>query len=265
MSVAELHLTSRALSANTHVQVILPEPPMEGVRAFYESGRKYKVLWLLHGGTGNAFDWVRKSMIDVYAEERDLVVVMPDGYNSYYTNWPEYRLNMETYFFEELMPMVYNWLPVSRAREDNFIAGLSMGALGTAKFVAMRPELFAGAAMFSATPIDLRAEPTGRRDRNLVNQAILAHGSLGKALESSDNDWDLLLRNRDRLPLMYFSCGTEDEHYPELYVKFKKYAQDNDLPFLFSETPGFRHEWRFWDQEIEKALKLFGLEPVYRF
>lgn len=271
MSMAEFTVRSKHLMTETVIHVALPELPMDPAqmdlgdpKEFYESGRRYRVLWLLHGGTDNSSSWVRKSLIERYAAERDLMVVMPCAYNSYYTNWPDYSLNWETYFLEELMPMMYNWLPISSAREDNFIAGLSMGALGAAKFAAYRPELFAGAAMFSAAPVNLRAEPVGRRDANIVHQMIMANGSLEKALASSDNTWDLLLQNRDRLPQMYFSCGTADEHYEQLYVRFKEYALAENLPFIFSEVPGFDHEWRLWNREVEKALDLFHIESLSR-
>lgn len=266
VSAIEFNLRSKYLMTETVIHMAVPEVPIEGEdpRAFYESGKKYKVLWLLHGGSDNSSSWLRKSLIERYAAERDLMVVMPCAYNSYYTNWPDYLLNWETYFLEELMPMMYSWMPISTAREDNFIAGLSMGALGTAKFAALRPELFAGAAMLSAVPVNLRAKPIGRRDANIIKQAVMANGGLEQALESSDNTWNLLLKNKDRLPKMYASCGTADEHYEQLYVPFKEYAQKEGLPFTFCEIPGYDHEWRLWNQEIEKALDLFGIKALRR-
>ncbi len=92
---------------------------------FYGSGRKYKVLWLLHGTFGDHTDWVRKTNIEMYAVERNLAVVMPSALNSNYSNWNNTMLGFNMYDFltEELMPLIYGWLPVSDKREDNFIAG----------------------------------------------------------------------------------------------------------------------------------------------
>lgn len=52
----------------------------------YMPGRKYQVLWLLHGGTGDDSDYLHYSNIARYAEEHKLAVVMPADYNALYTD-----------------------------------------------------------------------------------------------------------------------------------------------------------------------------------
>jgi putative tributyrin esterase len=88
MSLVTMNFESQYLNGNTTISVILPDKPRnQRAKEFYESGRKYKVLWLLHGGFGDHSDWLRKSSIELYASERDLIVVMPSALNSGYTNW----------------------------------------------------------------------------------------------------------------------------------------------------------------------------------
>ena len=131
MALLTLNFESKYLGGNHNVGVILPDCPYGAVpRKFYEEQKKYKVLWLLHGTFGDYSDWIRKSMIELYATEKNLLVVMPSALNSDYENWPNFGLgfNMWDYFFEELMPLVYNWFPASQDRKDNYIAGLSMGS-----------------------------------------------------------------------------------------------------------------------------------------
>ena len=143
MAYMQLDFSSQYLGGSHPVSIILPERP-DGMDAkdFYSSGKKYKVLWLLHGSFDDHTAWVRKSNIEVYACEKDLIVVMPNALNSNYANWPEFGLgyNMYDYLFEELMPLVYNWLPASQKREDNYIAGLSMGGRGTCVYAFNHPE-----------------------------------------------------------------------------------------------------------------------------
>ncbi len=163
MAYMQLNFSSQYLGGSHPVSVILPERP-NGMSAkeFYSSGKKYKVLWLLHGSYDDHTAWVRKSNIEVYACEKDLIVVMPNALNSNYANWPQFGLgyNMYDYLFEELMPLVYNWLPASPKREDNYIAGLSMGGeahaytrLITRKNFKRRPffPLLRGIWMYSKT------------------------------------------------------------------------------------------------------------------
>ena len=63
--------------------------------------------------------------------------------------------DMFDYLTEELMPLIYGWLPVSDKREDNFISGLSMGGGGALKYAVNHPEKFAAAAILSAPATNL--------------------------------------------------------------------------------------------------------------
>ena len=195
------------------------------------------------------------------AQEKDLIVVMPSALNSFYTNWPEVMMGIRVcdYIVEELMPLVYNWFPASDRPQDNFIAGLSMGAIGTAKFAANYPQRFAAAAAFSAAPVNLHQSPDTSISENIVTQLKKAHGGIEGAIHSVDNTWDLLVERKKEIPPMYFTCGTDDPHYPALYLPFKAHALANDLPMTFEEIEGYTHEWRFWDKAIEKAFAFFQL------
>ena len=158
MALFHLEIESEYLGANTDVHVIMPDKPRTvSSKDFYSSGRKYKVLWLLHGTFGGYSDWIRKSNIELYACEKDLIVVMPGIGNADYSNWDNFTLgyDAEKYIIDELMPLIYGWFPASSAREDNFIAGLSMGGKGTLQFALLYPQLFAKAAVLSFIPSDL--------------------------------------------------------------------------------------------------------------
>ncbi len=266
MALVTLQLESKHLYGNTTVSVILPDRPfMEDPQKFYSKKKKYKVLWLLHGTFGDHSDWVRKSMIELYATEKNYIVVMPSALNTVYENWPNFAMgyNMWDFVFEELMPLVYNWFPASRKREDNFVAGLSMGGRGTMKFVCAHPELFAKAAVLSSSPRDLREElahiselPPQFRERLLHD--IERAGGEKEFLLSNENTWDhckTLVDNAYPVKL-YFTCGEADQAYPQ-WLKFKAYAEEIGLDARFESVPSYRHEWRFWDLSIEKALAFF--------
>jgi len=263
MSLVSFNFESQYLCGNTEVSIILPDKPRDtDAKEYYTSEKRYQVLWLLHGGYGDHSDWLRKSMVEIYAREKDLAVVMPSALNSFYSDWPGSMMGFNMYDFltEELMPLIYNWFPVSGKREDNFIAGLSMGGFGTAKFAANHPEKFAAAAVFSAAPIN--PKKIGKSldiplIRNLINNA----GGMEAFEKSPDNTWKTLLeRAKDgRLPKLYFACGTEDFLYEDTYLTFKEYALQNNIPIIFEEIEGYGHEWRFWDLVIQRALAFFGL------
>jgi S-formylglutathione hydrolase FrmB len=264
MSLFQINFNSTYLQGNTNVNIIMPDcMPMIAPGDFYGSGKRYKVLWLLHGAWGDGSDWVRKSRIEDYATKRDLVVVMPSALNSFYTNWENCMMGyrMGDFLTEELMPMVYNWLPVSDKKEDNYIAGLSMGGYGTLRYTAAYPDKFAGAACLSFAPEDARTANIGGAvfDTTIRKSQIDNAGGMEGYLASDDNLWDRLPEKKDALPPIYMACGQDDFLYKH-YVKFKAHAEETGLNIKFSETPGFGHEWGFWDIEIQNALLFFGLE-----
>ena len=77
MSLLHLNFESEYLHFNTDVNIIMPDRPKNITpEQFYLSGEKYKVLYLLHGTYGDYSDWIRKSNIEVYAAESNLVGVM---------------------------------------------------------------------------------------------------------------------------------------------------------------------------------------------
>ncbi len=265
MSLVSFNFQSDYLFGNTDINVILPDKPMDAKpEEYYRSGKKYKVLWLLHGTFGDHSDWIRKSNIELYACEKDLIVVMPSGMNSNYGNWPTFGLgyNMFDFLTKELMPLIYGWFPASDKREDNFIAGLSMGGRGTCVYAFNHPEKFAAAAILSASPRDFRSmketEP-GMYARMM--KSVPNYESYDDFMKGPENTFDLLdqlVKEGADLPRLYFACG-EDDHLLPSFTAFRKHAEEIGLKAEFETIPGFKHEWRFWDLTIQHALKFFGL------
>ncbi len=291
MALIRMNFDSRYLGISHEVGVILPNMPWQtkDPAAFYACGKKYPVLWLLHGSFGDQSDWIRKSRIELYACERNVIVVMPSALNSDYASWPAFGLgfDMERYFAEELMPLVHHWLPASDRREDNYIAGLSMGGAGALKYAFAHPERFAGAAALSAAAWDMSslrpfaalkshefrqaaAEGTldlppmfrGLMGGRMVN-VVAKYPTVADYLASSENLWDRFqeLAPTGRLPYLYAACGTDDFLYGT-FQDFRRLAEDSGVRADFEELPGYAHEWRFWDLEIERALDRFGLKKA---
>ena len=145
MALIHLNFESKYLCGNTDINIILPEADrnMEP-KEYFRHLKKYKVLWLLHGTYGDYSDWVRKTNVELYAYQRKIAVVMPSASNSNYADWDCFALGYKvySYFAEELMPMIYANFPISSKREDNYIAGLSMGGKGAFLYALNHPELF---------------------------------------------------------------------------------------------------------------------------
>lgn len=276
MSVLSMDFESQYLAGRHMIHIILPDIPRNlDPREYYPKNRKLKVLWLLHGTFGDSMDWLRRSKIELYALEKNMAVVMPSGLNSDYVNWNGFGLgfHMYDYLFEELMPMIYNWFPVSDKREDNYIAGLSMGGQGAMVYALNRPEKFAAAASLSyplmdprhpiamgfplmlQTPEHLKAFRPDRTENQIANG-----GGLEQYLKTPANIWDKLIETKETgvdLPKLYFCCGMKDFLYPAFEI-FRQFAEKKGYDdIIFEEEEGYAHEWRFWDMYIEKILDRF--------
>jgi len=278
MAVLTMDFESQFYGGRHMITAILPDlPRSEDPRAFYPENKKFKVLWLLHGTFGDCTDWLRRTNVEVYACEKKLAVIMPSGMNSDYVNWSGFGVgfNMYDYLFEELMPMVYNWLPVSDRREDNYIAGLSMGGAGAMLYGLNRPEKFAAVGSlscplfnyenpdFTFPDIPTATHLAGFRPSRIANEEANAGGHEA-FLRSKMNTWRKLSESRKMgvdLPNLYFCIGTNDFLYPS-YQEFKAFAKQQGWDDIrFEEEPGLQHEWRFWDKYIERFIKLYVGEP----
>lgn len=288
MALMNFSFESKYLRCQHSVSIIMPDKPRwMNPETFYTNGKKYKVLWLLHGTFGDQTDWSRFSRVELYACEKDCIVVMPNAINTNYSNWPGFGAGyyQYSYIVKELMPLVHNWFPASSKREDNFIAGLSMGSRGALKIALENPDKFGAVAALSAFPEDIASKrdyleeifsrnkqaleeesedfadpflPAFRENR--IYNGILSEGGTVERYIQANNQWDLVksFDGRADCPAMYCVCGTKDVFYPE-YLNFKAMAEKLDLPIEFAEEPGYEHDWRFWDLYIEKAFDFFGL------
>lgn len=273
MSLLRYNFESQYLNSNHEITIILPDKKRElSPSEFYRSGKKYKVLWLLHGTFGDHSDWLRKTNIEMYATEKDLVVVMPSALNSNYSNWDNCMMGykMYDYLTEELMPLVYGWLPVSDKREDNFIAGLSMGGRGTIKYAVNHPEKFAAAAVLSAAPVDFKLLKPGHpntmfdTENSRMKTTIANAGGMEAYVNSCENVWAIIdkLAGTNTLPRLMFACGEDDVMIYQNYLAFKKHCEEINVDAKWFTLPGYKHEWRFWDLAIQEALSFFGLDGV---
>ena len=82
MSRVEFSYRSAALGYRTTVTAIIPSidwiEMMRGVEAESFLERRYPVLWLLHGTSGDNDCWVRFTRLESWAEQNRIAVVMPD-------------------------------------------------------------------------------------------------------------------------------------------------------------------------------------------
>lgn len=234
------------LPENTHSQIGMENKKM---------GNKHPTLYLLHGLSDDHTIWTRRTSIERYVAELGLAVVMPQVHHSFYTDM-EYGNRYWTFLTEELPSVAKSFFPLSDKREDNFVAGLSMGGYGAFKWALRYPEKFAAAASLSgAVDMATRIEkPTEGYD-----PFKLIYGD--KDITDTADDLLWLLEQGDRKdelkPILYQACGTEDFLY-EANMKFKKACEQTSYHLTTDIGPG-DHNWAYWDDKIQDVLKWLPL------
>lgn len=246
MAFIDLKFYSEALKMQSEVYVIIPQKSSAGEIGIENnvSREKYKCLYLLHGLSDDHTIWMRRTSIERYAAQYGICVVMPCAHRSFYTNM-KYGGDYYTYIAKEVPRIVREFLPVSEKREDNFIAGLSMGGYGALKIGLRESAYFCAAAGISSVA-NVRME-------RFASERIPIWGEEQNIPPEDDlfSLVELSAENPDR-PRLYMSVGTNDFMYKD-NVHLSEKIRELSYDFSYIEEPG-AHNWEFWDSQIQSVL-----------
>ena len=267
MSSVNLNFYANSLHFRTEVRVALPEypdqrnPDVPRNQAF-DPTRKFPVVYLLHGFTGDYSDWSAMLPIENFANKYGMALVMPHGYNTWYLNISE-QMQMETYIAEELPAAMEAMLPISSLPENRFIAGLSMGGTGAMRIAWKYPERYRAVASMSGLP-DLTL-PLGEPEDRAAYEALVA-GSISDCLSSasafSQSETSIPAIAADavekgiKLPPLLFMYGRQDPRFDIQFHSFRQFAEKHHLPVRFSTAEG-NHDFGYWEPSSREFLSWF--------
>ena len=223
------------------------DAPESGSR--YRDMPKFPVLYLLHGMGNNHATWTGYTNVEMYAEERNIAVVMISAENKSYV---DHASGDKFYMFieEELPDFVKGMLPISDRPEDTFIAGLSMGGFGTLVHALNNPDKFAALGAFSAA-IELDPSSLSGGIPTVVPDAYKPRVLAEKLYQAGGV-----------FPAMYLACGSDDFLIASNRA-FAEQVREYGATVVWDEVPGFGHEWRFWDLEVERFLDWLPRKDAY--
>ena len=249
---------SYSLNRAVDITVVLPSvtcPEAMGIPgqapATHALPAKFPVVYLLHGFANNHAQWTGYTNVELYAEERRIAIVNISAENKAYAKVG--ADDFERFIDEELPEFVCNYFPVSDKPEDTYIAGLSMGGFGALMHGLRAPERYHAIGAFSAglsinpqsfatDPLGAAAEPDPDYDVHVLAQRI---ADAGKAF-----------------PKIYTACGMDDFLF-EANQAYAAELAELGADVTWTEVPGFGHEWRFWDQQIERFLDWLDRDDAY--
>ena len=243
LQTVEFH--SPAVDRTMKYNILLP-------RGYEESTERYPVLYLLHGVGRNYTAWARSNGAQFYAGlYADMIVVMPDGGNSWYINFAEstegQTNNWADYIVWDVVNHVdWHYRTIAK-REGRAIAGQSMGGYGALTLGLRNPDMFISIGSMSGALAHARqaaarlrgeAPPRSPRRRSPEEQAAFEaqqrqpdpligidgfssqvernpSGTVFSTAEQADAfDPFVLIHDvpADELPHIYIDCGTEDDN-----------------------------------------------------
>jgi S-formylglutathione hydrolase FrmB len=232
---------SAALNREMRYRVLMP--------AVIPPGTKLPAVYLLHGGNGGFQDWSNYSDVARFAE-KDLILVMPEGDDSYYTNSAEHPQDRyEDYILNDLISDVEARVPVANKPEKRAIVGISMGGFGAVKLALRHPELFVFAGgLSSAIDVPSRSFSIHRIGQWRHHASIF--GPLGSATRR-ENDPFVLARSANpiKTPYFFLTCGDQEGLLPA-NRSFAKLFQGRGFKYEFHVVSG-GHNWNQWNAQLE--------------
>lgn len=241
MAFLQWDFRSEALRQAVCVNVVLPDNAGQA---------PLKTLWLLHGLSDNHNSWMQYTSVARYAGEYGLAVVMPGADRSWYTDNAGGNRYF-TFLTEELpkkMGDCFKWY--SPAREDNLIAGLSMGGYGALKAALTCPEQYGFCASLSGALDITRENRPGDVDewRSIFGFDLQSAGELA----GTKHDLFALADGGRELPYLYLWCGTEDSLI-DINRAFSARLSALNIAHTFECSEG-DHTWKWWDLHLQSAL-----------
>jgi S-formylglutathione hydrolase FrmB len=228
---------------------------------FESSTEKYPVLYLLHGLFGSCDNWLEFTKICDYASGRNIIIVMPEGGDGWYTDSARVADDRyESYFTNELVPEMERRFPISRDRKSRGIAGLSMGGYGAFKLALRLPEryLFV-ASTCGAFEAPLRTDGAAGFDWEILGPSVTrAFGENDSEQRRNGDIFKLVAEAAEKngeMPYFYLDCSLDDG-FLEINRQLAKLLRKHGISHEYRENRG-GHDWNYWDGQIERILDVF--------
>lgn len=244
--VDTLSIHTPYLDSPEQVLVITPEA------AASDHAAKFPTVYLLNGFSGNHTSWTSlQPRLYGLADSLGMVMVMPDGRDSWYFDSPvDSTMQMESFFTRQLVPYIDANFPTLPQADKRAITGLSMGGHG-AMYLAMRhPDIWGNAGSTSGG-VDIIPFPDNWKiklrlgDYNQNPQRWAENSVIGQVPRLQPGQLNII-----------FDCGTDD-FFAEVNDRLHQALRVAKIPHDYISRPG-RHTQPYWANSILYQLLYFN-------
>lgn len=216
---------------------------------------QFPVVYLLHGADGSYRDWPTKADLDDLSSEYGVIIVCPDGQDSWYFDSPvDPKMQFETYVSQELVAYIDSHYRTYANRYMRAITGLSMGGHGSLFLAFRHPDVFwSCGSMSGCMDITKFPEKWHIKDR------------LGEYASNKQSWQDHAVCNQiDKVKAstlkpaqnIIIDDGTKDIFYSH-NVTMHEILLENNIDHDFIVRPG-AHSWDYWVNALDYHMVFFS-------
>ena len=252
--------TFRSEALGRDVSYVVDVPP-----SYDSSGRrKYPVVYALHGLFEGSGFWERRGLAPILARLREsgavpeLLVVAPDGGNSFFVNGPGGRY--EDLATKDLVTHVEATYRAVPGRKGRGLLGVSMGGYAALHIAFDQPGLVAAVATHSAMLLERipsAEQGAGRWHMAAFNKVF---GDPIDPVLWAENDPLVWARKVDpnAVPKLYVDCGAEDRYgLANGHRDLHRILDERGIVHEFELPPG-DHGYEFVRARLENSLRFLG-------
>ncbi len=239
-----LSVMSQKMNRELKTVVVLPN------QYFHNPTDSFPTVYVLHGAYGSYRDWPTKKNLEQIATQYGMVIVCPDGQDSWYFDSPiDPKMQFETFISKELVAYIDSHYRTFHSPKMRAITGLSMGGHGALWNAFRHPDVFGNCGSMSGG-VDISKFP----DKWKIDQR------LGK-YESHKSVWAThtvvsLVPALKPVQNIIIDDGYSDFFY-EVNCNLHKALLDAKIPHDFIIRPG-AHKWDYWCNAIDYQMFFFS-------